>query len=724
MKRADDPLVPPALRAHVARATSRLVFQSSMTSWSSKIIAVGTVESSQRIGGSLHDDAGRRACTPRSPATLVGRHARVAPGADERRGCRARPRRRRSGRRASAARAATRRGGLLAHPQRQARAARRPRGPAGSSSLRSVYGGSCGYATRQEPKTTSTGLAASWRADHAGRPAVVARPDPLAVERDLVGRRRRPGSRPASARARSGARRRRRSAPRSPAPRRCTGASVSTQTVASVSPAWRRSGPRTSDGIRRTATLDRRAACAGSSFSAPCCCWRAAARTRARDRPGHRARRCCSDFQPERRPRRHLPGRPSAGSTRPRASGSRIRRPGASTDPLQAAARRGRADAGDPRHPRPRPGARARARTSSGSWRSSSGRSPRCSRSRRIGSPRDLEGGRVGVTGLPSDDAVLARWCAATAGTRPASGASTIGFEAVKALLARRVDGATAFWNVEGVALRAPAARDPRVPRRRRSARPRYPELVLGGRRATTLEDRADEIRRASIRALQRGYVARRRATRRPPWRPCSTRERGLDRATLAAQLDAVAPAFTAGAPAYGVLDRGRLRAWARWDDEFGILERRARRRPGVRHEARRPRSRTPSPGGASSRSTSAAPSGARRERGHRRRSKPALERARPAAGVDVGVDRRCVARRGELAAARRPSTSAAPSKPGAARSTIRTSAAATSTCSARAGERRLVAAGQHPADDVGRRAAGRRRGRRRGPRPTGSGGG
>jgi hypothetical protein len=31
------------------------VFQSSMISWSSKIITLGTVESSQRISGSRHD---------------------------------------------------------------------------------------------------------------------------------------------------------------------------------------------------------------------------------------------------------------------------------------------------------------------------------------------------------------------------------------------------------------------------------------------------------------------------------------------------------------------------------------------------------------------------------------------------------------------------------------------------------------------------------------------
>ena len=33
---------------------SHEMFQSSITSWSSKIIALGTVESSQRMSGSLH----------------------------------------------------------------------------------------------------------------------------------------------------------------------------------------------------------------------------------------------------------------------------------------------------------------------------------------------------------------------------------------------------------------------------------------------------------------------------------------------------------------------------------------------------------------------------------------------------------------------------------------------------------------------------------------------
>jgi hypothetical protein len=53
---------------------------------------------------------------------------------------------------------------------------------------------------------------------------------------------------------------------------------------------------------------------------------------------------------------------------------------------------------------------------------------------------------------------------------------------------------------------------------------------------------------------------------------------RGLDRAALAAQLDAVAPAFTEGADFAGQLRPSVLRAWAAWDMRFGIL----RRRPDV----------------------------------------------------------------------------------------------------------------------------------------------
>ena len=159
-----------------------------------------------------------------------------------------------------------------------------------------------------------------------------------------------------------------------------------------------------------------------------------------------------------------------------------------------------------------------------------------------IRTPKDLEGKRAGVTGLPSDSAVLRSVVEGAGGDADRVRETTIGFQAVKALLARRVAAATAFWNVEGVALREkrPGIREFRVDD---YGAPSYPELVLTVTRAE-LEDHPSLVR-ATIRALQRGYTA----TQNDPESALSTmldREPGLDRAQLSAQLDAVAPAFTA----------------------------------------------------------------------------------------------------------------------------------------------------------------------------------
>jgi ABC-type nitrate/sulfonate/bicarbonate transport system substrate-binding protein len=182
--------------------------------------------------------------------------------------------------------------------------------------------------------------------------------------------------------------------------------------------------------------------------------------------------------------------------------------------------------------------------------------------------PRDLEGRRAGVTGLPSDDAVLRSVVADDGGDPDKVKATTIGFEAVKALLAGRVDAATAFWNAEGVALkrRRPGFKEFRVDD---FGAPSYPELVLCVTR-TTLEERQPLVR-AAIRGLQRGYI---QAQAEPDSAVAALLEeaRGSDRAELAAQLDAVSPAFTGGAEAPGQLRADVLREWAAWDERFGIL--------------------------------------------------------------------------------------------------------------------------------------------------------
>ncbi len=187
-----------------------------------------------------------------------------------------------------------------------------------------------------------------------------------------------------------------------------------------------------------------------------------------------------------------------------------------------------------------------------------------------IRSPKDLEGRRVGVTGLPSDEAVLRTVVRGGGGDPGRVREVTIGFEATRALLAGRVAAATAFWNVEGVALRArrPEIREFRV---EDFGAPAYPELVL----VTTprqLDEQRDGLD-ALVRAMRRGYEEAQRDPESAAGAMVDA-ERGLDRVTVLREIDAIAPAWTAGAVAWGQLRPDVLRAWARWDVRTGILRR------------------------------------------------------------------------------------------------------------------------------------------------------
>ena len=189
-----------------------------------------------------------------------------------------------------------------------------------------------------------------------------------------------------------------------------------------------------------------------------------------------------------------------------------------------------------------------------------------------IRSPRQLEGQRVGVTGLPSDDAVLRSIVSGAGGDPDGVRPVTIGFQAVKALLAGRVAGATAFWSAEGVELKQQRGgqRGFREFRVDDFGAPSYPELVLCVTRRT-LDEQLPMVR-ATIRGLQRGYGE----AQRDPESAVSAMlaaEPDLDRDSLTAQLAAVDEAFTAGARAFGQLRPAVLRDWARWDVKFGILD-------------------------------------------------------------------------------------------------------------------------------------------------------
>jgi ABC-type nitrate/sulfonate/bicarbonate transport system substrate-binding protein len=179
--------------------------------------------------------------------------------------------------------------------------------------------------------------------------------------------------------------------------------------------------------------------------------------------------------------------------------------------------------------------------------------------------PRDLEGHTVGVTGLPSDDAVVDSEVSADGGDPAAVDRVTIGFNAVSSLAAGKVDAATGFWNAEGVALRRLGV-PIRVFKVDDYGAPPYPELVLTASRGT-IEDDPDLVD-AVVEATARGYDL---AAAHPALAldDLLGSVKGLDREEQAAQLRALGPDLRP-APFHPSV----LRAWAAWDLEHGLLSR------------------------------------------------------------------------------------------------------------------------------------------------------
>jgi NitT/TauT family transport system substrate-binding protein/putative hydroxymethylpyrimidine transport system substrate-binding protein len=188
----------------------------------------------------------------------------------------------------------------------------------------------------------------------------------------------------------------------------------------------------------------------------------------------------------------------------------------------------------------------------------------------RFPAPSRLTGQTVGITGVPSDTAVLRSIVAGAGGSAARVRTVTIGFNAVAELLARKVAAATAFWNDEGVTIeqRRPGFHIFRVDA---YGAPSYPELVLCATGATLR--RNPGLVRAVVRALGRGYAF----TLGSPARAGAALEArvpGLDRRLVSAQLQALLPALRAPDGQVGELDDRVLRAWAKWEVHFGIVQR------------------------------------------------------------------------------------------------------------------------------------------------------
>jgi putative hydroxymethylpyrimidine transport system substrate-binding protein len=185
-----------------------------------------------------------------------------------------------------------------------------------------------------------------------------------------------------------------------------------------------------------------------------------------------------------------------------------------------------------------------------------------------IRTPADLAGKTIGVTGVPSDDAVLDT-VLRSGGVDPSDvHRVTIGFNAVADLAAGKIDAATAFWNAEGVELRQQGIpiREFRVDQ---FGAPRYPELIVAAR-----ADGDSSLRDAFKQGLARGYgqlsarpgIALENLLRQVP---------GLNPSDQARQLQALSTgrAFSRdGENATSELDPGSVELWRRWAQGSGLL--------------------------------------------------------------------------------------------------------------------------------------------------------
>ncbi|MFT3863116.1 MAG: ABC transporter substrate-binding protein [Solirubrobacterales bacterium] len=177
--------------------------------------------------------------------------------------------------------------------------------------------------------------------------------------------------------------------------------------------------------------------------------------------------------------------------------------------------------------------------------------------------PRDLDGATVGVTGLPSDTAVVDSEVSGDGGDPSGVDEITIGYNAVASLAAGKVDAATGFWNDEAVEARRKGI-PLRVFKVDEYGAPAYPELVLT---TTRKEVEADpELVESMVEATRAGY----RFTEANPQQALGdllAANKSLEKADTGAQLKVLLPSLHPLPFKEAV-----LKEWSAWASSHGLL--------------------------------------------------------------------------------------------------------------------------------------------------------
>jgi putative hydroxymethylpyrimidine transport system substrate-binding protein len=183
--------------------------------------------------------------------------------------------------------------------------------------------------------------------------------------------------------------------------------------------------------------------------------------------------------------------------------------------------------------------------------------------------PRQLEGRTVGVTGVPSDGAVLDSVVSGDGGDPAAVDTVTLGFKGAQALEAGRVDAFTGFVAADGVQVERDGFPIEAF-RLDGFGGPAYPGLVVFALESTIEDD--PELVASFVEATARGYED---ALADPDAALIDLVEANpeIDAGIAGASLRAYLPLMRAGDRPYGSFDVGELRAFSRWLLDTGLTD-------------------------------------------------------------------------------------------------------------------------------------------------------
>ncbi len=186
-----------------------------------------------------------------------------------------------------------------------------------------------------------------------------------------------------------------------------------------------------------------------------------------------------------------------------------------------------------------------------------------------ITDPAQLDGKTVGVTGVPSDDAILNTVISDAGGDPESVEAVTIGFNGVQNLENGKVDAFTGFIAADGTQIEVDGFPTTSFALDEYGG-PQYPGLVVFSTEETISSD--PDLMAAFVDATVKGYED----TLADPaacLEQLLAENIGLDEELQQAQLDAYEPLFQANAPSYGAFQEQNIEALSTFLVDTGLAE-------------------------------------------------------------------------------------------------------------------------------------------------------